>query len=506
MEYILAHDVGTSGCKAVLYRLGASAASETLAASAYETYPTYYPQATYAEQDVNDWWSGLVKSTRQVLDRSGAKPGEVLGIALSTQMLNTIPVDGSGAPLRRCISWLDGRAWEEAEAVMRKLGGPALFSMLVGAVITGKDLLPKYLWLKRHEPQVYARTAAFMDCSSYMLLRLTGMVVYEWSVASVTGLFNLKSKTWDTSLMRLFGLDAAKFPPLVRSIDRVGGLTNEAATELGLLEGTPVFGGAGDAMCTAVGSGAVGENEAHLALGTSGYVGVITSRRVTGRRGIATIQSADPERLLVAAECETVGACLKWAVKELYALEPAGSAYAYLDDQVAQAPAGANGLLFAPWLYGERCPVPDESVRAAFINLSASHTRAQMARAVYEGVAYNFRWILELLKERYGFDCQPLRAVGGGARSLPWLRILADVCGRTLEKTPYDQEAAAVGAALIAAIGLGICPSFEAVKQRVPALQSFAPAAEAEKVYTPLYQAFRRLYPSLREVFHELNR
>ncbi len=507
MEAILAYDVGTSGCKGILYRLDAPGSpGGAVVAMAYETYPTYYPQAMYAEQEVDDWWRGMVQTTHQLLEQSGARPGEVLGIALSTQMLNTIPVDRAGAPLRRCISWLDGRAWEEADGVMRKLGGPTLFSMLVGAGITGKDLLPKYLWLKRCEPEIYQQAAAFMDCSSYMLFRLTGQMVYEWSVASVTGLFNLKRKEWDAGLIRMFGLEIEKFLPLLRSIDRVGGLQRAAAEEMGLLEGTPVFGGAGDAMCTAVGSGAVGEGDAHLALGTSGYVGVITSQKVTGRRGIATIQSADPERLLVAAESETVGACIKWAVKELYGMEPGGAAYAHLDQQVAQEDVGAGGLLFAPWLYGERCPVPDESVRAAFINLSASHSRAQMARAVYEGVAFNFRWILELLKERYGFACEPLRAVGGGARGLPWLRILADACGRTLEKTPYDQEAAAVGAALIAAIGLGVCPSFDAVKERVPVVESFVPDEAAHSVYTRLYPAFRQLYPALRDVFHNLNR
>ena len=379
MEYILAHDVGTSGCKTVLFNLGATA-GEQVVATAYETYPTYYPQPMYAEQDVEDWWKGVVKGTRHVLEKSGAKPEQVLALSFSFQMLNTIPVDKDGVPLRNCISWLDGRAWEEAEQVMRKLGGASMFSTLVGAVLSGKDLLPKYLWLKRHEPEIYQKAAAFMDCSSFILHRTTGRLVYEWSVASVTGLFNLKSKTWDTTLIRLFGLDVNKFPELVRSIDQVGGLLPDAAQQMGLLAGTPVYGGAGDAMCTAVGSGAVGDGDAHIALGTSGYIGVTTARKVTGRRGMATIQSADPTRLLLTAEGETVGASLKWAVKELYGLEPGSEAYATMDARVdAQAP-GSGSLIFTPWLYGERCPVPDESVRAAFINLGANHSRDQMAR------------------------------------------------------------------------------------------------------------------------------
>ncbi len=507
MDYILAHDVGTSGCKAVLISVGRASTSEVqVVATAYETYPTYYPQPTYAEQDVEDWWKGMVKATRRVLEQSGVRPEQVLAVSFSTQMLNTIPVDNAGTPLRRCISWLDGRAWEEAGQVMRKLGGPSIFTMLVGAILGGKDLLPKYLWLKRHEPEIYNKAAAFMDCSSFMLHRTTGRLVYEWSVASVTGLFNLKSKTWDTTLLRLFGLDADKYPELVRSIDKVGGLLPAAAEQMGLLAGTPVYGGAGDAMCTAVGSGAAGDGDAHIALGTSGYIGVTTARKVTGRHGMATLQSADPSRLLLIGEGETVGASLKWAVKELYGLEPGGEAYATMDARIDREPPGSGSLIFTPWLYGERCPVPDESVRAAFINLGANHSRDQMARAVYEGVAYNFRWILDLIREEHGFGCPTLRAVGGGARGAPWLRILADVTGRTLERTPYDQEAAAVGAALIAAIGSGVCPSFDAVKQIVPVVQSFQPETALQETYQPLYQAYRKIYPALMDIYHSLNR
>jgi len=441
-----------------------------------------------------------------VLEISGAGPREVLGLAFSSQMLNTIPVDANGSPLRRCISWLDGRAWEEALQVMRKLGGKALFTQIVGSALTGKDLLPKYLWLKRHEPEIYKRSAAFMDCGGYLLQRTTGRMVGEWSVVSVTGLFNMKKKTWDTSLINLFGLDRAKFPELVRSIDQVGGLRTEPASELGLLEGTPVFGGAGDAQCTAVGSGAVGDGDAHLALGTSGYVVVLTTRNITGRRGVATIHSADPAKLLVIAESETVGACLKWVAREFYGTEATEDVYARMDAEVANTEAGSGRLIFTPWMYGERCPVPDESVRAAFINLGVNHTRQQMARAIYEGVAYNFRWILDLIANRYGFACQSLRVVGGGARGLPWLRILSDVTRRQLEKTPHDQEAAAVGAALIAAIGLGIHPTFEAVKPLVPAVQTFQPDPLTQATYEELYRAYLKVYPSLKDLYHQLNR
>jgi xylulokinase len=405
-----------------------------------------------------------------------------------------------------CISWLDGRAGEEAQIVMRKVGGPAIFAMLVGVAMTGKDIIPKHLWLKRNAPGVYAKATAIVDASGYLLYQATGKLVCEWSVASVTGLFNLKTKVWDTTLIRFFSFDPSKFPDLVQSHERVGGLRPEAASALGLLEGTPVFGGAGDAMTAAVGSGAVGEGEGHLCLGTSGFVGIMTSKRVTGKRGIATIQSADPGKLLLIAESETAGACLKWAARELFCADADSETFKRMDDEVASTAPGAGGLIFTPWMYGERCPVADESLRAAFINLGSNHTRPQMARAIYEGVAYNARWILESIAELYGFRADPLRVMGGGAKGLPWLQIVADVTGRTLESVPNPQEASAVGAALIEAVGLGLYPSLEATKPLVPAGHVVTPDPAPRATYDELYAAYKQVYRSLRGLYHTLNR
>ena len=500
MGYLLGHDVGTSGDKAVLL----TEAGEVLA-SAYEPYPTRYPRPLWAEQDPDDWWRAVGLTTRRVLQEAGARPEEILGLAFSTQMVNVLALDRQGDPIGPCINWLDGRAGEEARRVMRRLGGEAIFAAIVGATLTGKDALPKMLWLKRNTPEVYARAAALVDVSSYLLLRATGRLVVEWSVASVTGLFHLKRKTWDESLIRFFGLDRSKFPDLVRSAERIGGLTKRAADDLGLREGTPVFGGAGDAMTAAIGSGAVGEGEAHLCLGTSGFVGVVTSRRVTGKRGIPTIQSGDPDKLLLVAETETSGACLKWAAQQLYGLEPDALAFARMDADVAGTEPGADSLLFTPWMYGERTPVADERIRAAFINLGANHTRAQMTRAIYEGVALNLRWMLELVGDLFGFRPPVLRVIGGGANGRPWVQIVADVTARRLEVVPHAQQATAIGAGLLAAVGLGIVPTVEAVKNLVQVSHVVAPNPAHAARYEALYRAYQGLYPALKDTYHALN-
>jgi xylulokinase len=500
MHYLLGHDVGTSGDKAVLITTDGK-----VVASDVEPYPTHYPKPLHAEQDPKEMWQAVCATTRRLLDKTGVPVKDILAMSFSTQMVNTILLDSHAKPLRPAISWLDGRAVEEADMVMRKLGGPKIFAILVGVAITGKDLLPKYLWLKRNEPDLYKKAEAIVDVSGYILHRATGRLVYERSTASVTGFLNLKNKTWDTTMMRFFGVDKMKFPELISSHEQVGGLTKEAAAATGLLEGTPVIAGAGDAMAVAVGSGAVLEGEGHLCLGTSGFVGIVTSKRKTGRQGIATIQSAELGKLLLIGETETCGECLKWAARELYQIEPGPAAYTHMDEIVAETKPGSGGLIFAPWMYGERSPVADECVRASFINLGANHSRSQMTRAIYEGVAYNLTWILEVLDKRFGFRPDPIRVIGGGAIGLPWLQIISDISGRTLETVPHPRETAAVGAALLGAVGMGVYPSIEALKQVVPTGVVVEPSPDPPKIYRGLYQAFKRIYPSLCKIYQTLN-
>jgi xylulokinase len=500
MDLVIAYDVGTSGTKAALIRTDGQ-----VQATAFEAYPTTYPRPLWAEQDPEDWWRAIATTTRRVLQTAGSRAEQVAGMALTTQMVNLIPLDAAGIPLIRCISWLDGRAGTEARGIMRRFGGERIFAALIGSAITGKDVLPKMLWLKKHEAEVYRRAASLVDCSGYLLLRTTGRRVTECSVASVTGLFDLKRKTWDETMMRLFGLERAKFPDLVRSTDLVGGLTPSAAADLDLRAGTPVFGGAGDAQSAPVGAGAVGEGDGHLTLGTSGFAGVITGRRVVGRRGIVTLQSADPDRFLLIAEMETAGACVRWAVEQLYGMQPGSEGYQKMDREVAASPPGAGNLLFTPWMYGERAPVADELLRASFINLGANHSRGDMARAIYEGVAFNFRWQLELIEELFGFRPDPLRVMGGGARSAPWVQILADITGRTMEVMPRPQEASAIGTGLLAAVGLGVHPSIASLRDLIKPERVVLPTSSGFEDYRPAYSTYQALYTALRPIHHRMN-
>jgi xylulokinase len=503
MDYILAHDFGTSGNKAVLVDTAGN-----VRATAFTPYDIHYPRPGWAEQEPEDWWRAIVSSTHQVLQTGGVAPRNILGMVYATQMLGIVPMSSTGQPLRPAIIWLDARAPEQATRIMNKFLGRRIFAVIAGAELSGKDGLAKLLWLKENEPQVYYEMKCFLDVNGYLIYRATGKQVFEWSCASAFG-FDLGKKDWLRTIISYIGLDLSKFPALVRSIDRVGGLTPEAARECGLLEGTPVFGGGGDAQAAATGSGAVAEGDGHIYLGTSGWVGVITSKNPTGHDGVACMQASDPDKSLLLAEMETAGACLKWIANEFYKAEQADpnvpNVYALMDQKVLTVPPGSGSLVYTPWMYGERSPITDTWVRSTFFNLSADHTREHLLRAVYEGIAYNLRWIIEIVEKKFKYPLPVLRLIGGGVRGDPWMQIIADVTGRRVETVADPLEAGAVGIALTAAVGLGAYPDHNALKKIVRVGREFEPRAENAECYNDLFRTYRQLYVSLRSLYRQVN-
>jgi xylulokinase len=503
-RYIVAHDVGTSGNKAVLVDTGGRVHGKC-----FQPYQTYFPNPGWAEQEPSDWWQAVTRTTRLLLKQTGISSKDILCITFGTQMLGIIPMDSKGEPLRRAIIWLDNRAGEQAEQLMRKFLGPRVFALIAGTTLCGKDGMPKLLWLKAEEPDIYRNMCCFLDTSGYLFYRSTGNMAMEWTGASVFGL-DLKKKTWLKSIFSFVGIDVTKLPPLVRSIDKVGELTKEAARAYGLLQGTPVIAGAGDAPCAAVGSGAVDEGEGHVYLGTSGWVGVVTRRILQGKCGAATVHSADPDKSFLFAETEAAGGCIQWIADEFYKAEKKDpkipNVYALMDSEVAKIPPGSNYLLFTPWIYGERAPIDDCYVRASFLNLSADHSREDMLRAVYEGVAYNIRWIVEIVEKEFKFPLPHLRIIGGGAKGKPWMQIMADVTGRKIETVRDPQEAGAVGAALVAAVGLGIYPDFKALKKVVKVDRAFEPQPQNSGIYHNLYHLYQEVYSDLKDFYRKLNK
>ena len=331
-------------------------------------------------------------------------------------------------------------------------------------------------------------------------------MVTELSGASGYG-FDLKKKSW-LSVLPLAGIDMKKLPPLVKSTDIVGGLTAQAAAETGLLEGMPVFGGCDDVQSAAVGSGQSEDGDVHVYLGTSAWVAAATKTGDSFKHGAAAIQSADPAMNLIAGITESAGANIEWIRDQFFRHEKekyGAGVFNYMDEVIATVPPGSDGLICTPWMLGERCPVSSTTTRATLFNISMVHTREHLMRAVYEGIAYNIRWILQNFCKDYAIACDDIRIIGGGALDKGWMQILSDVTGRNISVVENPRNAGAVGAAVVALIGLGELPDFASAKKFVRVSAVFSPNAANKAIYDSLFSQYQQLYHSLSGVYAAAN-
>jgi len=502
-DLVIGHDVGTGGNKAVLADVRGK-----LLATAFHPYEVGYPRPGWAEQDPSDWWDAVCTCTRRLLEQSGASPGRVLGMGFAGQMADTVPVDGEGEPLTPAVIWLDSRADRQAEHIIRRLGGRRVLRRVAGALPTGKDLVSKWLWFKQERPDLFSRTAKFLDATGWLVFRATGVMQVDRTGAGASGIFDPGRGDWNPLFLRLLGLPRKMLPDVKNSTTIAGTLTGRAAEELGLRPDTPVISGMSDIPAAAIGSGALEEGDAHVNLGTSGWLVVPVKKAPRlGRYGMVSLPSADPELLIMIGETETAGACLGWLADILEGGEgERGGArdFSRFDREVEKEEPGAGGLIFCPWMFGERSPVPDTTLRAAFLNLSLEHRREHLLQAVYEGVALNLRWLVEAASGA-GLPCRRLRAIGGGARSDAWMQVLADVTGREVEAVEDPQEAGAMGAALAAAVAAGAYRDIKEVKRLVRVRRLFTPRPGTAAVYDKLFDAFRRAYPALSRLGASLN-
>lgn len=500
-DYILSHDIGTSSDKAVLVRFDGS-----IRATCTEPYPTFYPQPAFVEQNPADYWHAVTTTSKRIMLENGIDPASVKGVVFSTQAQGVIPVDRDGNVLYPNITWVDGRAEKQARAIMGKFGGKSLFTAFAGTPIMGKDCIPKIIWLKEERPEIYQNTYKILDVNGYLKFMCTGKMVTEMSGASSYG-FDLKKKDW-MRVMGLAGVDMEKLPPLVRSIDIVGGITDAAALETGLAPGTPVFGGCDDVQAPAVGAGKSGDGDVHVYLGTSAWVAATSKTATKFAHGAAAIQSADPDSNLVAGITESAGANIEWIRDQFFShekVEYGDKIFAYMDSVIEKIPAGSDGLICTPWMLGERCPVSSTTTRATLFNISMEHTREHMMRAVYEGIAYNVRWILQNFKADYGFSPDSLSIIGGGALDGAWMQIMADVTGYEIRVCRDPRNAGAVGAAAVALIGLSVLPDFASVKEFVKIDRVYRPNTGNRAVYDKLFSEYQQIYSSLAKLYHEAN-
>ncbi|MDR2266341.1 MAG: FGGY-family carbohydrate kinase [Christensenellaceae bacterium] len=499
--YILAHDIGTSSDKAVLVDYDGK-----IIASLAVGYPTYYPYPAWVEQDPEDYWNAVVESTKLLIKKTGITPSQISSIVFTTQSMGLIPVDDKGKALYNNITWVDGRAQKQADSIMKKLGGKKIFTLLSGTPIMGKDVIAKIIWLKNERSDIYNKTKYFLDVNGYLKFKCTGKMVSELSGASSYGL-DLKKKKF-LSVLALTGLDMKKLPPLVKSIDKVGTLTDEASKALGLLPETIVFGGCDDVQSACIGSGMNADGDIHIYLGTSAWVCASSKKETRFINGAAAIQSADPEMNLVVGVTEAAGSNIEWLTKQFFKKESeqyGEGIYRYMDECIEKIPPGSDNLICTPWMLGERCPVSSTTTRATLFNISEEHTREHLMRAVYEGIGYNLKWILDNFKKDYKLGCKSFRIIGGGALDAAWMQIIADITGVEFGVLENPRSAGALGGAIIALIGLGHLKSFSDAYSFTKVAKTYIPNSANHDIYMKMFNSYKNVYYGLKEAYDIAN-
>ena len=527
MTYVLAYDIGTTGVKTCLFEIGSSI---TLLAGDSEGYGLYIMEDGGAEQDADEWWAAMCHTTARRLTKTGTAPEQISGISFCSQMQGLVMTDRDGVPVHRPMSYMDQRATEEIRKGIAhgpQIAGANVFKLLKSLRITGavstsvKDPMWKYKWIEAHEPENFSRAYKWLDVKEYLIHRCTGRFVMTEDSAFATLLYDTRKKAWSQSLCRTFGVRTEHLPDIIASSDQAGSLTEKAAAELGLAPGTPVFGGGGDASLIGVGAGCTSVGDTHIYCGTSGWVSTVTDRQLVDVSAmIAAIVGAQSGRYNYFAEMETAGKCLEW-VRDHLALDEIGiylekkditegreaiarSLYDYMTETVAKAPAGSGGVLFTPWLHGNRCPFEDPTAAGMFFGIRLETGKTELIRAVLEGICYHLRWMLECEARKVKIS-DTIRFVGGGALSPVTSQILADITGHTIEVVESPQNVGSVGAAAIAAVGLGLIPDLDRVRSFIPVQSSYVPDRKAHAVYNHYYETFKKLYAANKKLFRSLS-
>ena len=530
MTYVIAYDVGTTGVKTCLFSVDRTI---SLLKSAQQGYGLTILPDGGAEQDAEAWWAAMAATTRQVLKDGPVTPEQVAGISFCSQMQGLVLVDQDGVPVRNPMSYMDQRAKAELKAGIAhgvQIAGANVWKLLRSLLVNGavassvKDPVWKYKWVENHEPQAFSRVYKWLDVKEYLIARCTGEFVMTEDTAFSTFLYDSRKgkEGWNKGLCRMLGVRPEHLPRIIGACEPAGTLTAKAAEELGLKPGTLVFGGGGDASLIGVGSGCVKPGKTHIYSGTSGWVSTVVEKRMADAGSMmAAVVGVQRGRYNYFAEMETAGKCLEW-VKDHLALDEIGvylesrditsgqeavytSLYDYLTETVKNIEPGAGGVLFTPWLHGNRCPFEDPNAAGMFFNISLETGKTQMIRAVLEGICYHLRWMLEC-QERKAKTSDAVRFCGGGALSDVTSQILADITGRTVQVVDSPQNVGAVGAAAVAAAGLGEIESLDQIEEMIPVRKTFRPDQAKKQIYDRYYQVFRQLYKSNRKNFLALNR
>jgi xylulokinase len=493
MSKLLGIDVGTGGTRALLI----DEKGAVVASAIHEHVPFASPQSGWAEQDPHDWWNACQQAVRKLLTGSSIRASEIACIGLSGQMHGAVLLNSKHEVLRPALIWCDQRTAAECRWLNQKIGPERLVEWTANPALTNFTLT-KLLWVRTHEPEIWKNFRSFLLPKDYIRFRLTGERAIDVADASGTLLLDVVHRRWSDAMLQAVDLSPDCLPRLYESQEIVGRITEEAAAITGLLAGTPVVAGAGDQAAGGTGMGIVRPGDVSATIGTSGVVFAASDAPVTDPAGrLHTFCHAIPGRWHVMGVTQAAGLSLRW-LRDQFA--PPAESYDQLTAQAAGVPAGSGGVLWAPYLMGERTPYPDPDVRGALLGLAADHTRAHVVRAVLEGVAFSLKDTLTIFGQ-LGIPVKAIRAGGGGARSPLWRQIQADVYGQAVEIVEAE-EGAAYGAAILAGVGAGIWSSVDSACDTIVRVAGRTPAQpEAVAVLAESYARYRRIYPALGSIF-----
>lgn len=503
-NFILAHDLGTTGNKATLYN-----AEGIMVASAFDGYETEFAHTGWAEQNPEDWWRAICASTRKLLAESHVRGEEIACIVFSGQMMGCVPLGKDARPLRNAIIWADQRAVDQENWIAERISRDDVYR-ITGHRLSASYTLPKMLWMRDNQPDLYRSAHKFVHAKDAIVARLTGEFVTDASDASGMNLYDLEAGRWSDAIIEAAGIDRNQLPDVHNSTDVIGGVLASVADEVGVPAGTPVIIGAGDGMCAAAGAGVLREGTAYNVIGSSSWIALSTSKPVYDpQQKTFTWAHIIPGMFSPCGTMQMAGAAYQWTRNQLCQVEVEAakslgiSPYELMNLNAEKAAVGSNGLIFLPYLLGERSPRWNPRARGAFIGLTVRHTHAEIIRSVLEGITMNLKVILDAYLAQ-GVQISSMRVIGGGARGRLWNQIMADIYGLPVQRLAIMAEATSMGAALAGGVGIGLYKSWDMAEQMNPIVETIHPNPTAVAEYKRIYPIFEASYNALIPVYDML--
>lgn len=503
MSYLLGIDIGTSGTKTVLFDIEGNTASDL------EEYPLYQPHIGWAEQEPDDWWNAAAASITKVIEKSCVNPSDIKGVGLSGQMHGMVLLDREGKVLRPSIIWCDQRTQKECDQITEIIGREELIRITANPALTGFTA-SKVMWVKNNQPEIFNKIDKILLPKDYIRYKLTGVFATEVSDASGTQFLDVANRKWSHKVLTKLGINPDWMPEVYESPEISGTVTGEAAKLTGLKAGTPVAGGGGDQAAGAVGNGIVKPGVVSSTIGTSGVVFAhMDSVSIDEKGRVHTFCHAVPGAWHVMGVTQGAGLSLQWFRNNFAGMEMElakhldTDPYNLMTQQAQLASPGCDGLIYLPYLMGERTPHLDPYAKGVFFGINAKHGRREMLRSVLEGVTYSLRDCLDIIKDM-GVSIKQIRASGGGGKSPLWRQMQADIFNSPIA-TINSKEGPALGAALLAGVGVNIYSSVpKACEAAIKVTETKDPIKENVSIYEKYYKLYRDLYPALKDSYKKL--